>query len=170
RREPWSQRLSHIRWDRAAVAQRQRQPAREGPAGRAGGFPALWPAVRRPLGLQACLVLRRGSVPQDRRTGLAYALASGHLVSALGRRTSGQCVDQLRSRPQAECAGDHSRLSQGSSLRRNYLPRSERSDPTPLWRRRSASPSLDIEAQRKLDPNAYDIRSWATEPRDVVVF
>lgn len=27
----------------------------------------------------------------------------------------------------------------------------------------------DIEAERKLDPNAYDILSWATEPGDVVV-
>ena len=28
----------------------------------------------------------------------------------------------------------------------------------------------DIEAERKEDPNAYDILSWATQPGDIVVF
>ena len=44
-------------------------------------------------------------------------------------------------------------------------------DPTQPLHGGGALPRLpDIEAQRKLDPNVYDIRSWATEPGDVVVF
>jgi hypothetical protein len=44
-------------------------------------------------------------------------------------------------------------------------------DPTqPLHGAKSGLPRLpDIEAERKLDPNAYDVLSWATEPGDVVV-
>jgi hypothetical protein len=43
-------------------------------------------------------------------------------------------------------------------------------DPTQPLHGGGALPRLpDIEAQRKLDPNAYDILSWATEPGDVVV-
>ena len=43
-------------------------------------------------------------------------------------------------------------------------------DPTQPLHGGGALPRLpDIEAQRKLDPDAYDILSWATEPGDVVV-
>jgi hypothetical protein len=43
-------------------------------------------------------------------------------------------------------------------------------DPTQPLHGGGALPRLpDIEAERKLDPDAYDILSWATEPGDVVV-
>ncbi len=43
-------------------------------------------------------------------------------------------------------------------------------DPTQPLHGGGALPRLpDIEAERKLDPDAYDIISWATEPGDVVV-
>src|SRR5262249_27158258 len=73
--------------------------------------------------------------------GIAHALASGHLLFALGRHALGQRVDQLRIRPQAECLGDRSRLAPRNSLRRDHLPRSGRSDPAPAWRQRLAPPS-----------------------------
>jgi len=43
-------------------------------------------------------------------------------------------------------------------------------DPTQPLHGGGALPRLpDIEAQRKVDPGAYDVLSWATEPGDVVV-
>ncbi len=44
-------------------------------------------------------------------------------------------------------------------------------DPTQPLHGGGSLPRLpDIEAERKLDPQAYDVVSWATEPGDVVVF
>jgi ectoine hydroxylase-related dioxygenase (phytanoyl-CoA dioxygenase family) len=44
------------------------------------------------------------------------------------------------------------------------------SDPTAPLHGGGALPRLpDIEAQRKVDPNAYEVLSWATRPGDIVV-
>ena len=119
-------------------------------ARRAGAVAAVRRAVRRPLGLRARLVLRRGGVPQGGRQARSRPLAPGHFVPAVGRQALGQHVDQLRAVPKHNAleivrGSHHGTLYDGTTFR-------DPNDPTePLWG--GALPRLpDIEAERTSTP------------------
>src|SRR5579862_4279057 len=91
RREPRSAGGRTLCGNRNGNAQRERESWRRGTTQPIGLVYSLWRIVRRSLGIEKGLVLRRRGFPEKEWQGRPHAMASRHLLSALEWNALGEC-------------------------------------------------------------------------------